>query len=232
MCLHHTPQVARDTRWINFPDRRAEAVIVPELDGDSQVVGARVRWSSPELQEPESVSAEVDGLKVEVGENGSFSLKGFDADEAHVLTVAVEFSREVILRKELVFGKGFSGELNFDLTAVPVLLDSPGRLPAEHEFDDIFSSNGTSLDVAAIEKGPGRLVVVRDQTVEEYLEKFERQRKKYRRRHGDEFKNGPPDSLDEDVSLRVMAPERVSRTAAPCSLSLATPCCSPLTGTS
>ncbi len=202
-------EVTRDTQWINLPDRRAEAVIVPELDENSRVIAAKVMWSSPELNEPESVSAEVDGTTVNVREDGSLSLVDFSSDEVHVLTVAVEFSREVILRKELVFGTGFSGELNFDLTAVPIVLDPGLPLPEESGFADVFFKNEMSLETVALEKGPGRLVVVRDQAVEEFLERFERKRKNYRRRHREEFENGPPDSLGDDISLRVMAPVTV-----------------------
>ena len=54
-------ELGRDLRWVNLPENRAEAAIVPEFDELGRVVAARFVWESPEYDKPSEIRAFLNG---------------------------------------------------------------------------------------------------------------------------------------------------------------------------
>ena len=78
-----------------------------------------------------------------------------------MLTAELLFPHNVVARKDLIFG-GESGETYTELTAVPVQLLRGRDLPPAPGLQGWFvKDDGTPLKVAAVEKGPAELYLVR-----------------------------------------------------------------------
>ncbi len=204
-------EVARDAVILNLPDRRAEAVLAPVVDDAGRLVAATVRWSSPELGDPRSLTAEVDGRVVEVSVDRRVDLRPFADGRVHVLAVALTFAEGVNLRQELVFGSGHAGELAYDLSAVPVRWTGPGELDPGR-LTGAFAAAGAPAEMAAVETGSARLVVVRDDGVDDALDRLLAERERAGRRQ--RSATAAADLLGEEVAVQVMAPLTVQPDAA------------------
>ena len=202
-------EVGRDAQRINLPESRAEAAIVPTVDGSGAVVAAQLTWTSPEYERPRSITATLDGRPVAVDSAGRVDLSAAAAGELHVLSVELEFSPEVRLKRQLEFGRGFSGDASSDLTAVPVLVDGSSELPAAEAMAGWFTAGGNELRVTAVERERAVVVVVRDPGVENLLVGLEAERKRAARAARRSGTAGALDVLDEDVEMRVLVAEPV-----------------------
>jgi len=205
-------ELGRDAQRVNLPESRAEAAIVPETDESGRVVAARLAWSSPEFERPRSILALLDGRPVKVSGSHRLDLSAAAPDELHVLSVELEFSPELRLKRQLEFGKGFSGDASSDLTAVPVLVDGLSQLPAAASMVGWLTAGGEELRVTAVERERGRLVVVRDPGAEDQLVRLQAEGKRLSRearRAGVAGTGSWLDMLDGDVELRVLVAEPV-----------------------
>jgi hypothetical protein len=204
-------EVGRARRWINLPDERADAGIIAVRDGDGTVTGARLSWSSPEFDEPRRIRVELDGAPVKVRPPYHIDLVKIPAAKVHVLTAEFEFSSEVVIRRELVFGSEFEGVHSSGLTAIAVELEDLEELPAVADMEGWFTSRGEPLRVVATEEPDARLIVVRDPTTVQRLAalepELERRRKKARQRSD---RDRSTDTLGDGVEIRVLSPEPVS----------------------
>ncbi|MEE4271254.1 MAG: hypothetical protein V2I67_06255 [Thermoanaerobaculales bacterium] len=202
--------LGRDERWINLPGMRADAEIVGIRDDRGKVTGARLTWSSPEFDKPKKILVTLDGEPVKVRPPYLVDLESVPARRVHVLTAEFQFSSQVVLRRELVFGPGFEGSQDSGLTAVAVSLDDLDELPPADAMDGWFATAVGVLSVAAVEKPDPRVVIVRDPTVvgrlDEMLPELERRRKKARR---DPRQRRKLDVLDDDTEIFALSPEPV-----------------------
>jgi hypothetical protein len=203
-------ELGRARQWINLPDERADAGIVAVRDGAGRIVAARLTWSSPEYERPRKISVELDGVPVRVGPSQVIDLVEIPEREVHVLTAEFRFGSEVTIRRELVFGPAFEGDHSSGLTAVVVVLEDIDELPPATVMERWFASDGQPLRVAATERPDARVVLVRDPTtvgrLAEMEPELEVRRKKARRRSG---RRKAPDTLGDDVQVRVLSPEPV-----------------------
>ena len=202
-------ELGRDAQRVNLPESRAEAVIVPSTDDSGRVVAAQLAWTSPEFDRPRSIEAFLDGRPVKVTGSHRVDLSAATPGELHVLTVELQFSPELTLKRQLEFGKGFSGDASSDLTAVPVLVDGSSPLPPVQSMAGWFTAGGDELRVTAVERERGRLVVVRDPGAEELLVRILGERKRVTREAGRGNAWLPLDLLDADVEMRVLEAEPV-----------------------
>jgi hypothetical protein len=203
-------ELGKARQWLNLPGLVAEADIVPIRDSQGRVTAARLTWSSPEFERPRRVEVELDGRPLRVDEPYRIDLTGVPRRKVHLLTAEFEFSPQVILRRELVFGPEFEGGYDSGLTAVVVVLDDLDELPDVEAMQGWFVKNGEQLDVAAAERPDARVVVVRDPTVvhrlAEMLPELERRRKKARR---DPTARRQLDVFDDDVEIFALSPEPI-----------------------
>jgi len=129
----------------------------------------------------------------------------------HVLTAEFDFSSDVVIRRELVFGSEFEGVHSSGLTAVAVVLDDLDELPPSAAMERWFLAGGGPVRVVATENPDARMIVIRDPTTVRRLAEMEpelgRRRKKARRQGG---RDRSSDLVGDDVEVRVLSPEPVT----------------------
>ena len=203
-------ELGRTAQWINLPGQRAEAEIVSIRDENGRVQSARLMWSSPEFSKPKKIIVELDGKPIKVRPPHRIDLSDIPDREVHVLTADFQFSADVEIRRELVFGPEFEGDHDSGLTAVAVVLEDLDELPAIEAMEGWFTSAGEPLIVAAAEVPDARVVVVRDPTavsqLAEMSPELDRRRKKARR---NPRKERTLDVFGDDVEISVLSPEPV-----------------------
>ncbi len=192
-------QLNRDRRWLNLPRSRAEAKLVPAMNEDGEVVAVHLRWSSPEFLEPRRVRLTLDGERLQADPEELIDLGDLDSSKAHVLEAELVFPDDVVIREQIVFGKGHAGELSLDLTAVPLLVHDPKTFPPADGLTGWFEVNGKPVEVVDVEKGTAQLVVVRGPTVNQDLEALSRELRK-------NVEDSRDDRFPDDVVLRVIGP--------------------------
>jgi hypothetical protein len=200
-------ELDRDVRWINLPENRAEAEIVPQLDADGAVIAAQLSWQSVEFDKPTALRARLNGDAIPVRPPYRIDLSDADPERLHVLEVEFEFTPELCLKRQLAFGKGFSGNYSSGLTAVPVVLDDLDELPPVDDLSGWLTVAGDPVRINDVENPAGRLVVVRDPGAEEMLTQLTAERKRQAKRDRRRGASRTLDLLDEGVEIRVLVPE-------------------------
>ena len=202
-------ELGRDAQRVNLPESRAQAVIVPVIDDTGRTVAARLAWTSAEFGRPRSITAALDGRTVTVDGSHRVDLSDVTDGELHVLAVDFDFAPELTLKRQLAFGKGFSGGASSELTALPVLVDGLSELAPAEQLAGWFTAASDPLRVTAVERERGLLVIVRDPGAEELLLELRSQRKRMAR---DARRSGSGlalDRLGDDVDIRVLVAEPV-----------------------
>jgi len=189
--------LGRDRQWLNSPRPRAEGVLISQLDEEGLVIGARLKWNSAEFLKPKGVDFRFDGKSVAHDPDLSVDLRSADPSILHVLDAEIRFPDHVVVREQLIFGKGYSGELNLHLTALPVLVDDPDTFPPSENLSGWFEARGKAVEVADVEKGTAQLVIVRGSSVDDHLQTLENNLEK-------NAEGGRIDRLSEDVLFRVI----------------------------
>ncbi len=189
--------LGRDRQWLNMPRPRAEAVVIPRLDEQGLVTGAHLQWNSAEFLKPKGVDFRLDGKPVNHDSDLSVDLNGADPSTLHILDVEIRFPDHVVVREQLVFGKGYSSDLSLHLTALPILVDDPGAFPPSDGLEGWFEVRGKPIEVADVEKGKAQLVIVRGSLVDDHL-------KALKLKLQESTENDRNDRLSEDVLFRVI----------------------------
>ncbi len=189
--------LGRDRQWLNMPRPRAEGVVIPRLDEEGLVIGARLQWNSAEFLEPKAVDFRLDGKSVTHHPDLSIDLRGADPSTLHILDAEIRFPDHVVVREQLVFGKGYSGDLNLHLTALPVVVDDPDAFPPSEGLDGWFEAKGKPVEVADVEKGTAQLVIVRGSSVDDHLKALDL-------KLHESVEEGRDDRLSDDVLFRVI----------------------------
>jgi len=158
-------EIARTRQWVNLPRPPAEVEIV--LEGSGNPSGARLTWQSRTGDKPTSVELTLDGRALSLGPDGRAALPAYDPESAHVLSAELRFPANVVARKDAVFGGKYGSEVSTDLTAVPVRVRR-GKL-TEAALRGRLLAGGKPLAVAAVEKSPAEVFVVRELGVSEAL---------------------------------------------------------------
>lgn len=199
-------QIDRVEQWVNVSTQQTEVslLVSPRQDGDG--LQAQVAWESvAEQLEPTSFRIELDGEPLEVEDPRQFDLPSTGPDQAHLLRVELQFSETLRAAAEAIFGGPYSDEVDTELTAVPVLLDRPKKLPPLADMQDWFLDRDGALTVKAVEESQVDIVVVRD------VASVETMRKLYPRASKDQpFRTLPAPTLDlplkKDHSIRFITP--------------------------
>ena len=153
-------EVALARQWINLPRPPAEVEIVLERDPKGRATAARLTWDSILGVSPNRVTVTFDGRPLSVAQKRA-SLPAYDPETTHVLTAVLDFPNGVRSRSDVVLGGGSEGDAKSELTAVPIQTDGP-EPPKIEALRGKFLHAGQPLVVAAVERGPAEIVLVRD----------------------------------------------------------------------
>lgn len=158
-------EVARTRQWVNLPRHPAEVEIV--LEGAGNPSKARLTWQSRTGDQPTSIHLTLDGQPLTLGTDGRAALPAYDPESAHVLSAELHFPSNVVARKDAVFGGKYGSAVSTDLTAVPLRVRR-GKLTEASLRGRLFAG-GHPLAVAAVEKNPAEVFVVRDLGADEAI---------------------------------------------------------------
>jgi hypothetical protein len=165
-------EVARVTQWLNLPRPPAEVELVLENAADGSPKAAVLTWQSVSGVKPVSIGLTLDGRPLMVDGQGRAALPASDLKVLHVLTAELWFPPGLLARKDVVFGGEYGSEVSAELTAVPVRVHPGASLPPPERLEGWFASGGQPLPVAAVEDGPGKVVLVRLPSGTEILDKL------------------------------------------------------------
>ncbi len=157
-------ELARARQWINLPHDAAVARLF--LTGDPQTgeAGARtaqLSWESTVGIEPRAVRVTFDGEPLLVEDPHRFPLPPHDPRQLHFLRAELDFTDNVTAPAELIFGGTFADRVSTELTAVPVVTGGK-KLPPVEAIRGAFTDGAQTLEVVALERGVGEIVMVVD----------------------------------------------------------------------
>ncbi len=154
-------EIGRTSQWLNVLRPRAEARLSLERPGDGPAT-VLLGWQAVDYDDPKAVALYFDGEVLEdVADPRRFELPPHDPNRSHFLRAELYFSDLVQARAELVFGGRFVDRVTADLTAVPVVFRRRGT-PRPEALEGWFLKSGRALKVAAVERPPAKLFVVRE----------------------------------------------------------------------
>lgn len=192
-------ELGRDVQWVNVPRPRAEVDLLPELDENRALRSVVLRWTSAEFVEPRKTRLTLDGRRVKADSHGRIDLSDLEQERVHLLEAELAFPDNVVVRDQLVFGKGSAGTVNLDMTAVPVWVDRDKRTLRAEDLAGMFRVKGRPVGVADVEHGRAQLVVVRGPSVNSQIDDLARRLQSRK-------PEGRDDRLPKDVSVRVIGP--------------------------
>jgi hypothetical protein len=108
-----------------------------------------------------SIHLALDGKPLKVDGRGRAKIPSHDPKSLHVLTGEVRFPSGLTARKDVAFGGEYGSQVATELTALPVRLREGASLPPPAGLQGWFRTGGRALAVAAVEDGPGRVVIAR-----------------------------------------------------------------------
>ncbi len=152
-------EVARVKQTVNLPRPAAEFVIALKNDEKGTPVWAELRWEHLLAAKPVSSSLTVDGKSVPL-DHMNARLPRFDMERPHVFAAQIQFEDGFVARRELVAGGTVSDTADAELTPIAVRQSTPAVPPANP--GDCFTSAGSPVRVAAVEKSPALVIFVLD----------------------------------------------------------------------
>ncbi len=159
----HGNELGRARQSVNLPHPDAEVEILLEhAAGSPRITSVRLTWDDVKLAKPRRISPSLDGKALPVGDETTFPLPEYDAKQAHVLTVEVQFPERRRASAQVAFGGELAEQARTELTAVPVTPDPGYELPGAAGMRDWFTEDRRRLTVAAVERGPAEVVLVVD----------------------------------------------------------------------
>jgi hypothetical protein len=165
-------EIARISQWLNLPRPPAEVEIVLEKGGDGAPGAAQLAWQSVNGVKPASIGLTLDGRPLKVDGKGRALLPKTDLKVLHVVTAELWFPPGLLARKDVAYGGEYGSEVSTELTAVPIRLHDGAALPAPDALQDWFTAAGRPVSAAAVEDGPGKVIVVRVPSSREVLDKL------------------------------------------------------------
>jgi hypothetical protein len=165
-------EIARVSQWLNLPRPPAEVEVVLENGPEGAPKTAVLTWQSVNGVKPAAVHLTLDGEPLTVDARGRAALPPRDLKSLHVLTAELWFPPGLLARRDVVYGGEYGSTVSTDLTAVPVRVRQGAALPPVEGLQDWFSAEGLPAPVAAVEDGPGKVVIVRIPGGNEVLDKL------------------------------------------------------------
>jgi hypothetical protein len=154
-------EIARVSQWLNLPRPPAEVEMMLESGPEGVPRSAVLTWQSVNGVRPVSIDLTLDGQPLTVDAKGRAILPPRDLKTLHVLTAELWFPPGLLARKDVAYGGEYNGTVSTELTAVPVRVREGAALPPAGDLQGWFSVAGQPVPVAAVEDGPGKIVIVR-----------------------------------------------------------------------
>jgi hypothetical protein len=154
-------EIARAVQWVNLPRPPAEVEIVLEGDAAGRPTAARLSWHSLTHSQPATISVTLNDKPLLVQEDRRVLLPAYDPKATQILTAELRFGPSEVARKDVVFGGEWGSAVSTELTAVPVRVPKKAAAPTPESLQSRLSSGGQPLSVAAVDDGPGKVIVVR-----------------------------------------------------------------------
>jgi hypothetical protein len=183
-------------QWINVPRRSAEAGIVLDQGGEGEGAIAHLTWDSLSGHEPQAVDVTFDGTPLVVESPHEIRIPPFDQDQIHFLRVEIQFPGGSEAVVETTFGGIYADQVNTELTAVPIVVDQPKKLPTGGEMEGWFVDGDQPLQVLAVDRGSSEIVVVRDLEAQIDLEQMTSDFLRQRRSYSNNRLSRPPTNRD------------------------------------
>jgi len=161
-------QLADVQQWVNLPRAPAEAALVLEGDDPMHPQRARLIWRHIEYATADSIAASLDGASNAVAADGSMALPTYDPAQAHLLAAELRFKDGTHYRAELSLGGTAGASVDMDLTGVPLRVDG-NATPTVESLSKVLRLDGQPVQPVAVDKSPGRVVMVLDQGAAEQL---------------------------------------------------------------
>jgi hypothetical protein len=159
-------EVARIEQWVNLPRPQAEVEIVLEDGGAGKPSAARLHWESRTGETPSEVRLSLDGAPLPLDGRARVTLPAPAAGSAHLLSAELRFAHGVTAREDVALTGDWASDVATELTAVAVETEEPRGALAEKELTGRFVAGGRALRVAAVEREPPQVFVVRAPGVE------------------------------------------------------------------
>lgn len=152
-------EVARATQMVNVPRPVAEFVITLQNDAAGAPVAAHFRWEHLVGAKPVALSLTVDGKRVPLDRSAGARLPRLDMAHPHLIAGEIKFDDGFVARREVVVGGAVGDTADAEITPVAVR-QSGAAAPAN--LGDCFTSAGSPVRVAAVEKSPALVIFVLD----------------------------------------------------------------------
>ncbi|HEY1250581.1 MAG TPA: hypothetical protein VGH97_05290 [Thermoanaerobaculia bacterium] len=156
-------EVASARQWLNLPRPPAEVEALIERDASGRAKRAHIAWESLTPHGPTSVKATFNGVPLALSKDHVAAIPAYDPEQVQLLSVELEFENEVRARKDIVLGGRTGEHAETELSAIPIRLAAGARTPSAAQLRGRLLRGGRPLEVAAVEKGAGIVVVVRDE---------------------------------------------------------------------
>lgn len=207
---HELVAVARDARgrelsrarqMVNLPRPPAEVTLSLAKGSDGRYRTARAAWESARNLDVQAMRALFDGSPLEVTSSGRIELPPYDPDVLHHLVVQIRFEGDLRAEATVALGGTYGETSQTELTAVAVALrDGVEELPDE-SLEGWFLLRGRPLTVAAVDRPPAEVFIVRDPSSEAHLDLLKRPTMRYRAHFG---VRGARDGLRPDDAVHLV----------------------------
>jgi len=206
-------ELDRTRQWINMRHEPAQSSVMIEGVHRGRGAIARVSWASlGKTDEPRSVEAYFDGQQIAAEDPRRIRLPAFDPNQTHHFRVRLDFTDSLDSEAEAIFGGVYGDEVNTEISAVPIRFKK-GRKPKTAEsVQGWFLVDGVPQKVHALEKGPARIIVVRDMATQSYLNGLAARRTTFtsdtrlKKHHRVEFVSACPEQIQRDEIRHLVFP--------------------------
>jgi hypothetical protein len=161
-------EIGRAKQLVNVPRPVAEFVITLQNDDAGVPVTAQLKWEHLVAAKPVAVSLTVEGKSVPLDKSATARLPRLDMKHPHVIAAEMKFDDGFVTRRELVVGGEVGDTADAEMT--PVAVRQTGAAPAN--LSDCFTSGGSPVRVAAVEKLPAVVIFVLDPDPKDPLRKL------------------------------------------------------------
>ncbi len=158
-------EVVRTEQWVNLPRPPAEVDLVLEPGAQGRPSAVRLVWENRTGEPPTAMRLTLDHRPLPL-DHGRAAIPALPAGGAHVLAAELRFGNGWTARREVVLTDDPASRVATELTAVPVRATRPGKPLVESDLQGLLTAGGRPLTVAAVEREPAQVFIVRAPGVE------------------------------------------------------------------
>ena len=168
-------ELDRATRWINVDAAASDANLSLVTGDDGRPEALEIRWEGVGNQRIKSAEVWLDDQPIgpvePMADGLRAALPAVDPAIPHLLTATLRRIDGEPLHRTTVYGGQLGFELAAELTAVVIELEPGTRLPVVTELEGWFEKAGQPLRVHGVEKGQAEILVVREASLQPWLDR-------------------------------------------------------------